>query len=326
MIEPWKIQRLLFVQKHEVIDQQKIIVAQRLTKELDILDIIYASSPNEVHKGASFDAVITPTLPWLPELLQRLGEYRWIHFLSAGIEKIWDMDFDQQKPLLTKSSGVHGSAMSEYAIGAMLYFAKQFGRFRDQSQHRSWRRTWLDELTGKTVVILGLGHVGQSVAERAKLFGMTVWGTLHSPRPIPNVDQVMTNAELDTSLPLVDYLVVCLPLTKSTKNLVNHRFLENLKPGSVLIDISRGGIVSESAVLEALDTGRLKGAALDVFEEQPLPPTSPLWARSDILLTPHVSGTTPYYLDRALDIFIKNAKRIESGQELLTPVNIKVGY
>jgi phosphoglycerate dehydrogenase-like enzyme len=320
------IQRLLFVQKPEVLDQQRSLVEAKLTGALGPVEIIYISSPTEIQPGTSVDVVITPTLPWLPQLLQRLDSYRWIHFLSAGVEKIWQMDFDKHQPLLTKSSGVHGPAMSEYAIGAMLYFAKQFGRFHDQSQQHLWQRTWLDELTGKTLAILGLGHIGQTLAQRAQVFGMTVWGTLNHPRPIPGVDRVMTTAQLYPLLGEVDYLVVCLPLTPATQNLINTDFLQRLKPGAILVDISRGGIVAATAVLHALDNGPLKGAALDVFEHQPLPPDSPLWNRPDILLTPHVSGTTPYYLTRALDIFLQNAEQLALGNPPLTPVNIADGY
>ena len=326
MPQPYPIQRVLFVQKAEVLPQQRDLVHQKLTEALGQLDILCISSPDDIAKGSRFDAVITPTLPWLPDLLHRLDTCPWLHFLSAGVEKIWPMDFDKQNRLLTKSSGVHGPAMGEYAMGAMLYFAKQFGRFHDQSQQRQWQRTWLDELTGRTVAILGLGHIGQTIAQRAKAFDMTVWGTLNHPRPIPQVDQVFSHDQLWARLSEVDYLVVCLPLTSATRHLVNYQVLGQLKPGAVLIDISRGGIVSAAAVLQALDSGVLKGAALDVFEHQPLPETSPLWARPDILLTPHVSGTTPYYLERALDIFIQNAQHLAHGQAPITPVNVAAGY
>jgi phosphoglycerate dehydrogenase-like enzyme len=326
MTPPQTIQRVLFVQKPELLNQQRSLVEAKLTSALGSLEIIYTSCPTDIKPGTRFDAVITPTLPWLPQLLQRLDSYRWIHFLSAGVEKIWQMDFDKHQPLLTKSSGVHGPAMSEYAIGAMLYFAKQFGRFHDQSQQQLWQRSWLDELTGKTLAILGLGHIGQTLAQRVQVFGMTVWGTLNHPRSIPAVDRVMTTAQLYPLLGEVDYLVVCLPLTTMTHNLININFLQQLKPGAILVDISRGGIVDSTAVLHALDNGPLKGAALDVFEYQPLPADSPLWNRSDILLTPHVSGTTPYYLTRSLDIFLQNAEQLALGKGPLTPVNLADGY
>lgn len=324
--QPLEVKRILFLQKAEVLEQQKAQVAERLGAALPEAQITFAGSAAEVPEGASFDAVIAPTLPWLPEALARLADYRWIHFLSAGVEKIWAMDFDKTRPLMTKSSGVHGAPMSEYAIGAMLHFTKQFGRFHDQARRGEWQRTWLDELTGKQLTVLGLGHIGQSLARRAKAFDMEVAGTLRHLRPVEQVDRVVAMKEISPELARTDFLVCCLPLTDETLGLVDAEFLARLKPGAVLIDISRGGVVKGEAVIHALDAGILKGAALDVFEQQPLPADSPLWKRSDVLVTPHVSGTTPHYLERALDVFLSNYLSISAKDMPVTYVDPKSGY
>ncbi|WP_444988931.1 D-2-hydroxyacid dehydrogenase [Halomonas mongoliensis] len=324
--QPFEVQRILYLQKAEVLEQQRAQVAEQLGAALPEAQITFAGSPAEVPEAASFDAVIAPTLPWLAEALARLAGYRWIHFLSAGVEKIWAMDFDKARPQMTKSSGVHGAPMSEYAIGAMLYFTKQFGRFHDQARRAEWQRTWLDELTGKQLTVLGLGHIGQSLARRAKAFDMQVAGTLKHLRPVEQVDRVVALEEIGLELTRTDFLVCCLPLTDETQDLVDADFLARLKPGAVLIDISRGGVVKGDAVVQALDAGILKGAALDVFEKQPLPADSPLWQRPDVLITPHVSGTTPHYLERALQVFVANALACQSGQPAVTPVNLRSGY
>lgn len=318
--------RILYLQKAEVLEQQKSQVVEHLNQALPEAHITFAGSAEEVPQGAKFDAVIAPTLPWLPQALARLADYRWIHFLSAGVEKIWAMEFDKTGPLMTKSSGVHGAPMSEYAIGAMLYFAKQLGRFHAQAKRAEWQRTWLDELTGKQLTVLGLGHIGQSLARRAKAFDMVVAGTLKHLRPVKQVDRVVALEKLDSELAKTDFLVCCLPLTDATRGLVNTELLAKLKPGAVLIDISRGGVVKAEAVIEALDAGTLKGAALDVFEQQPLPADSPLWRRADVLITPHVSGTTPHYLERAIEVFVANQQALERGAAPLTPVSLKGGY
>ncbi|MDR5894327.1 D-2-hydroxyacid dehydrogenase [Halomonas mongoliensis] len=323
---PFPVRRILYLQKAEVLEQQKAQVAEQLGAALPEASTTFAGSAAEVPKGASFDAVIAPTLPWLPEALARLADYRWIHFLSAGVEKIWAMDFDKTRPLMTKSSGVHGAPMSEYAIGAMLYFTKQFGRFHDQSRRAEWQRTWLDELTGKQLTVLGLGHIGQSLARRAKAFDMQVAGTLKHLRPVEQVDRVVALEEIGRELARTDFLVCCLPLTDETHGLVDAELLSNLKLGAVLIDISRGGVVKGDAVIQALDAGILKGAALDVFEQQPLPADSPLWKRDDVLITPHVSGTTPHYLERAIDNFIKNYNAKNQEGMFVTPVSVMKKY
>ena len=317
---------ILFLQKTEVLEQQRTQVALQIEQALPDAMITFAGSTDAVPDGGDFDVVLAPTLPWLPEALNKLADYRWIHFLSAGVEKIWDMDFDKTRPLMTKSSGVHGSPMSEYAIGAMLYFTKQFGRFHQQARRAEWQRAWLDELTGKQLTVLGLGHIGQCLARRAKAFDMLVTGTLKHLRHLEHVDRVVALEGIDAELAKTDFLVCCLPLTDDTRGLVDVDLLAKLKPGAVLIDISRGGVVKGDAVLKALDTGMLSGAALDVFEQQPLPADSPLWQREDVLITPHVSGTTPHYLGRALDTFIQNWFRYVSGHELITPVSIIEKY
>jgi phosphoglycerate dehydrogenase-like enzyme len=288
--------------------------------------IAFAGAVEEVPPGEHFDVLLAPTLPWLPDVLRRAGSVRWIHFLSAGVDKIWELDFDKQAVLMTKSSGVHGPAMSEFAIGAILFFAKQFGRFWEQSREHVWQRAWLDELTGRTVTVLGLGHVGQAVAQRAAAFGMHVTGMDQSPRAVPGVQRVYAIDSLGDALSEADYVVVCLPLTSATRGLIDREAIGRIRRGGVLVDISRGGVVCQDAVLEALDAGQLSGAALDVFEEEPLPADSPLWGRPDVLLTPHVAGTTPRYLQRALDVFLANAERLLRGEPPLTPVDVAAGY
>ncbi|WP_445157945.1 D-2-hydroxyacid dehydrogenase [Halomonas sp. E14] len=320
------LERILFLQKEEVLQDQRELVLQRLGEWYPAATIDFAGSAQEVYASRSYDAVITPTLPWLAAALNKLERFCWIHFLSAGVEKIWEMDFDKANAFLTKSSGVHGAPMSEYAIGAMLYFAKQFNRFHEQSKRAEWKRTWLNELTGRRVTILGLGHVGTALAQRAKAFDMEVVGTLRHIREVPNVDRVVAMEDIGQELSRSDYLVVCLPLTPETRGLVDAAFLSRLKPGAVLVDISRGGVVNGDAVLNALDSGILKGAALDVFEWQPLPEGSPLWKHENVLVTPHVSGTTPFYLERALEVFHANALALLSGREPVTPVNREAGY
>ncbi len=316
---------ILFLQKAEVLDEQRAPVTRKIRSVFPDADVQFAGTAEEVPAG-NFPIVITPTLPWLPQALERIEGCRWIHFLSAGVEKIWDMPFDKSRLLLTKSSGIHGNQMSEYAIGAMLHFAKGFDRFVEQSRNTQWSRFWLDELTGRTVMVLGAGHIGGAVAARARAFGMRTIGVQRRPVADSGFDLSIGMEALRAHLPEVDYLVVSLPLTPATAGCVDQEMLMSLRPGAVLVDISRGGVVRESAVLAALECGQLRGAALDVFEQQPLPPESGLWGRRDVLLTPHVSGTSPHYLERALDSFIANAQNLARGESPVTPVDIGARY
>ena len=323
---PRRIDTILFLQKAEVLPAQQDLVVEAIGRALPDARVIACGHVEEVPPGGRFDAVIAPTLPWLPEALARLEHYGWIHFLSAGVEKIWDMPFSKDGVMLTKSSGVHGSPMSEFALGAMLYFAKSFDQFVEQSRARMWKRAWLDELEGQTVTILGMGHIGGAIAQRAKAFGMNVIGVQRTPRDTPHVDTMVGLEQLSEVLPETQYLVVCLPLTSETTGLVDHAMLGHLPAGAVLVDISRGGVVQESAVVDALERGHLRGAALDVFEQEPLAPESPLWNNPKVLLTPHVSGTNPRYMEKAIEVFIANARRLVAGQPALTPVDTERRY
>ena len=317
--------RVLFVQSPHVMERQRPIVERTLSERLGVT-VQFASCPDDLASGAPVDAVIAPTVAWLPEVLVRLDGVRWIHFLSAGVEKIWSMDVDWSAYTLTKSSGVHAAPMSEYAIGAMLYFAKNFDRFTEQSRRSEWERTWLDELTGRELVVLGMGSVGQAVAERARVFDMSVRGVARTPRSDGMFGRIAALEELPALLEHADYVVVTLPFTADTAGLVGTSFFAALKHGAVLVDMSRGGVTSEAALIAALDDGTLRGAALDVFEREPLPEFSPLWNRPNVLLTPHVAGTTPHYLERALEIFMENAAHIRCGEPPTTPVDTTHGY
>lgn len=319
------LRHVLFVQSPHAMEQQRPVVDRILPERLGVT-VHFASSPDDVTPGTPVEAVIAPTVAWLPEVLERLHGVQWIHFLSAGVEKIWSMDVDWSTYTITKSSGVHAAPMSEYALGAMLYFAKQFDRFTEQSRRTAWDRAWLDELTGRELVVLGMGGVGAAVAERARVFGMSVRGVARSARSDGTLGPIFGLEDLPVLLENADYVVVTLPLTAETAGLVGTSFFAALKTRAVLVDMSRGGVTSEAALIAALDDGTLRGAAIDVFETEPLPENSPLWNRPNVLLTPHVSGTTPHYLERALEIFLQNAAHIRSGETPTTPVDTTHGY
>lgn len=318
--------RIMYVQKADFIDAQKPHIEQFLSERIPSAKILYASKPEDVELGQEVDILITPTIDFLDSLIQRLEGLSWIHFMSAGVEKIWSMNFDKSAYLLSKSAGVHGASMSEFAIGAMLYFEKSFHRFVEQSRHREWKRFWLGELEGKQLTILGVGHIGQSIAQKASQFGMKVVGAVNTKREIKYVDHVVDLEEVKVYLPSSDYIVVCLPLTDPTHHYVDNEFVNQLKRGSVLVDISRGGVVSEDAILYGLKHEILRGVSLDVFEVQPLHQDSELWDNPKVLLTPHVSGTSQNYLCKALEIFWQNYASLNSAGKLITPVSTRLKY
>lgn len=314
------LKRILFLQNAAVLSQQAAQVQAALTEALPGVEVTCASAPEDVPEER-FGAIITPTLLWLPQAMERVQGLAWVHFLSAGVEKIWDMPVDWSSFALSKSSGIHGPQMSEYAIGALLHFAKGFDRFIEQSRARKWQRFWLDELAGQTLLVLGGGAIGKMVGERARAFGMRVIAVKRRPEPQGWADLTIDFDTVHAHLGEVNALVVCVPLTEATRGMVDHALLAALAPGAVLVDISRGGVVLGDAVADLLDAGHLRGAGLDVFETQPLPESSRLWNRPNVLLTPHVSGTSPHYLNRALHLFIENARAWTAGKALPTAID-----
>lgn len=297
-----------------------------LSRALPKVRLQLASSASDLTDLGTIDTLITPVQPWLDVVTSTALNLKWIHFLSAGVDGIWNFAFDKSRYILTKSSGVHAIPMAEYAVGGILYFLKGFHIYSCQQQERKWKRYWLEEATGKTVAILGLGAIGKEVAKRCRHMGMTVTGMATSVRQVEHVDVVCDASGIEGILRNADFVVVCLPLTTSTQGLLDSQTLAAIKPGAYVIDISRGGVVDQEALARLLRHKHLGGALLDVFETEPLPADSEVWDLDNVLITPHVSGTTPLYMKRALKIFLENAEALRSGRPPVTPVNIGAGY
>jgi phosphoglycerate dehydrogenase-like enzyme len=181
-------------------------------------------------------------------------------------------------------------------------------------------------LRGRTLGVVGLGTIGTEVARRAAAFGMRVWGVRRSGAPVAGVDRVVAPDRLDEVLRLADYLALTLPLTPETRGLIGARELALLPRGAFVVNVGRGGLVDETALAEAIAAGRLGGAGLDVFEQEPLPASSPLWRLPGVIITPHVGGSSPGFLDRAVPFFCENLKRYLSGEPLLNRVDVTRGY
>ena len=316
---------ILYLQKPEVLAGQRAEVEEALSV-LGGTAVRFAGSPEEAHRYPEAEVVIAPTLPWLPEALAGLPSVRWVHFLSAGVDRIWAMDADWSRYRLSKSVGVHAATISEYVLGAVLYALKGFGTFAHQQRRREWKRFWLGECAGKTLGIVGVGTIGARLARHAKALGMTVIGTVTTPRDIPDVDAVYGMDAVERVLEASDFVVLLVPLTAETHGLIGGDALRTMKESAWLINVARGEVVDERALIEALQEGAIAGAVLDVFEDEPLPASSPLWEMENVLLTPHVAGTTQHYMPRALGIFVDNYRAFVEAGELVTPVFVEKGY
>jgi len=278
--------------------------------------------------------VILSTYVIYPDLFSLAPRLRWVQLTSAGAENIIDSDFLREGVTVTTASGIHAVPVGEFVLGIMLAFAKGLHKaVRGQMEHE-WLSYLPSELQGKTAGILGMGAIGSQIARYAKAFGMRVIATRRSAeRPLAgeqsgfvDVDELVPPSQLNRILSACDYLVIAVPLTAETRHMIGEAELRAMKPSAVLINISRGAVVDEKMLVRALKEGWIAGAGLDVFEQEPLPKDSELWGMENVIVTPHVSGATPLYVERLVELFCDNLRRYLAGEPLRNVVDVKRGY
>ena len=261
----------------------------------------------------------------LPDLAPRV---RWIQSTSAGIgQLVKRQGYDVRMPdtIFTTASGVHARPLAEFCLMAMLMHNKGAVRMWSDQQRRHWERYAGTDLEGRTLVLIGLGHVGAEVARVARALGMRVIGT--NVQPVSQVVDIFCEPDrLHEMLPLAEYLVLAVPHTPSTEKMIGARELALLPRGAYFINIARGAVVDEPALIEALRSGHLGGAALDVFAEEPLPEGSPLWDMPNVLVSPHSASTSDRENARLTDLFCGNLRRYLAGEPLRNVLNTHLLY
>lgn len=261
----------------------------------------------------------------LPELAPRV---RWIQATSAGIgQLVKQYHYDLRMPHTTfcTASGVHAVPLAEFVAMSMLMFTRDLWRLERYQKRKHWERYAGSDLHGRTLAIVGVGRVGSEVARVGKALGMTVIGTKVRPAPVP-VDQLYKPAELHAMLPRAEFLVLSAPHTPETEKLIGAREFALLPKGAVFINIARGAEVDEPALVEALQTGHLKGAVLDVFALEPLPVHHPLWEMPNVLISPHSASTSDRENERITEIFIDNLRCFLAGEPLRNVLDLERLY
>ncbi len=260
----------------------------------------------------------------------RAPKLKWVQVMSAGVDRfLEDEEFRRSKVILTNVSGIHAVPIGEFVLGLMLMFTKQAPLCFELKQRREWRRFVPSVLHSKTVGIVGLGSIGREVARLAKAFGMTVLAVRRSAQRSGRaryVDRLLTPAQLPQLLSESDFVVLALPLTPETRELIGEAELRAMKPTAYLVNIARGEIVDEKALIRALEEGWIAGAGLDVFATEPLPADSPLWELPNVIFSPHIAGGMEDYVSRATEVFCDNLKRYLSGRRLRNVVDKTKGY
>lgn len=249
---------------------------------------------------------------------------RWVSVGGSGTDHL--APWDPQAVTVTNAAGVAADIMAEYALGTVLHFSLDLDRFRAAQARRAWAPAPMTPVEGQTALIVGLGQTGQAAARRFGAMGMTVLGVRARPAPVEAVDEVHPVDALPDLLPRADVVLVCVPLLPSTRGLLGADAFAAIKPGAVLVNVARGGVVDEDAMLAALRDGRLKGAALDVFETEPLPADSPLWDAPNVIVTPHCSAVYKGWDLRSVAMFAENLGRYRQGVPLSNVVDPARGY
>ncbi|HKB79914.1 MAG TPA: D-2-hydroxyacid dehydrogenase [Thermoanaerobaculia bacterium] len=251
----------------------------------------------------------------LRELWPRMTSVRWIHSLGAGVET-FPFDLLRQRDIaVTNSRGIYADGLAEFVIAAMLWFAKDFPRLIRNQAARRWEPYTVERLQGATAGIIGYGEVGRAVGRRAEALGMhTLTLRRHGGTPI------------DDLIAASDYLVLSTALTPETRKLIDSGRIARMRPNAVLINVARGAVVDEAALVEALQQKRIRGAALDVFEIEPLPAESPLWGLDNALVSPHTADHAADSHERAMDLFLRNLAHFRRGEPLENVVDKESGY
>jgi len=317
---------VLFVLPAHVIPLHGERVRVTLARLLPAARLSFASGLAEVPEPCDADVLVAPQVDWLAQAVARCPALRWLHLLTAGSEAIAEAGLQRRVGWITKSSGVNAAAIAEYVLAAALWTAKRFPQFLEQQRRHEWKRCWLDELAGRRAVVVGMGSVGGAIAERLGAAGYEVCGVSRRARPHPHTAVVLPPHELGRAADGADLLAVAAPLTPATRGLVDRAVLLRLRQGAVLVDVSRGGIVVAGAIAELAASGHLGYAVLDVFEREPLPLESPLWSLPNVLITPHVAGTSNLFMDRALAILEQNLASLAAFGKPVTPVDADAGY
>jgi len=261
------------------------------------------------------------------ETIDLYPNLRWIQAMLAGVDSMPMAKLAERNIVLTNVRGTHKIQMAEHTFWSLLTLMRQGRTLAKQQQEKVWSvRIRLDEMYGKTVCIIGAGTIGEAIAEKFKVFGMKVLGISRSGKENPAYDKVGSLENVPEFLAESDVVVAVLPLTPETTKFFNAERFAQMKDGVYFVNVARGPVTDEEALLDALKSGKIKAAALDVFVEEPLPENSPFWELDNVFITPHIGGRSPYYTARMWEVFEKNLLTYPDVQRLMNRIDLQKGY
>jgi phosphoglycerate dehydrogenase-like enzyme len=265
----------------------------------------------------------------LARVLPLAVRVRWIHSLWTGVEGILTPDMLKHPAILTNGRGAFRWPLADWVAAAMLFFAFDLGRVIRQQEKRLWQPFISTSLEGRTLGIVGYGSIGGAAAVRARSFGMKIAAVRRRPELLegdPQVDHGYAPAQIKELMAVSDYLLLATPLTTQTRGLIGEAELAAMKPSAVVINAGRGPVIDEGALIRALESGRIRGAALDVFDKEPLPVEHPFWQMPNVLVSPHTADRVEGFLAPAFECFFENLDRFLKGELLLNVVDKLAGY
>ncbi|MGH2584547.1 MAG: D-2-hydroxyacid dehydrogenase [Dehalococcoidia bacterium] len=269
----------------------------------------------------SFDMYPSGVVNTVLEALPQLPGLRWIHTYSIGVDHPMYLPIVERGLTFTNGATSQSIPIAQHILLMMLHHAKRMDVWERAQARREWTHAPSAELTGKTVALFGLGGIGQEVARLAKAFRMRVIGLRRRPEPVADVDEILPPDAVGELCAQADFLVICAPLTRTTRGAIGAAEIARMRPSAYLINVARGPIVDEAALVSALREGRIAGAALDVFEVEPLPAEHELWSLLNVIITPHTAPASPLHIHRGTELFLENLRRYTAGDPLLNIVD-----
>ena len=306
-----------------VIVQHDMPIAEALEERREDLTVRAAeTSDHAAELLPDADALIINPSSWQDTLLDGLSEGDWVQATSTGYSAFPVEEFKARGITFTNATGNYGSPVADHVFALALGLARGVPAFIDSQRHKEWNRSQggeLIDLDGRTLTVVGMGDIGESVARRGQAFGMDVYGTKRNPDDydgcLPD-DRVLASGELDSVIEEIELLALTVPLTDETRHLVDRETFERLPDTALLINVARGPVVDQEALIDAVEAGQIAGAGLDVFDEEPLPESSPLWEFENVIITPHVGGRSKDFVSRFVDLFLHNYDRRRTDEPL----------
>lgn len=297
--------------------------ASGLMDRLDVTDVAPGTKPDA---GVLARSEILLAQAAAPGLLAEMPKLKWVQAMTVGVDNWLARKDLTPAHALTAARGTHRVQMPENILGAIFHVTKHFHRIALNQAKSEWVRSVSAPIAGKTLGILGLGAIGQELARKAAALEMKVIGTKRTPEPIPHVDRVYAPSELDEVLAKSDFVVMLLPATAETDNLINAQRLARMKKSAFLINFARGAQIVDEDLIAAVKSGTIAGAVLDVFRTEPLPSSHPFWTTPGISVLPHIGGLHPQRNEMVAELFVENVRRYLEGKPLKEAVDRARGY